>query len=63
MQPVLLVVITALLTAVIVAVAMNLYQKNVATKQVGSAEEKARAIIDEALKSAEETKREMLLKK
>ena len=61
MQPVLLVVITALLTAVIVAVAMNLYQKNVATKQVGSAEEKARAIIDEALKSAEETKREKLL--
>ena len=61
MQPVLLVVITALLTAVIVAVAMNLYQKNVATKQVGSAEEKARVIIDEALKSAEETKREKLL--
>lgn len=61
MQPVLLVVITALLTAVIVAVAMNVYQKNVATKQVGSAEEKARAIIDEALKSAEETKREKLL--
>ena len=61
MQPVLLVVITALLTAVIVAVAMNVYQKNVAAKQVGSAEDKARAIIDEALKSAEETKREKLL--
>ena len=35
MQPVLLVVITALLTAVIVAVAMNLYQKNVELINLG----------------------------
>ena len=41
--------------------ATNSYHKKVAEQKVGSAEEKARKIIDDALKNAEETKREQLL--
>jgi len=37
------------------------YQRNVASKKVGSAEEKAREIIDDALKTAEARKKEMLV--
>ncbi|WP_026651052.1 ribonuclease Y [Butyrivibrio proteoclasticus] len=37
------------------------YQKKITEGKIGSAEERARKIIDEALKSAEETKREKLL--
>ena len=39
----------------------NLYRKNVSEKKIGSAEEKAREIIDEALKTAEAKKRESSL--
>ena len=37
------------------------YHKKVTEGKIGSAEERARKIIDEALKTAEETKREKLL--
>ncbi len=50
-------VIAIPLTAFIV---LNIYKKNEASK-IGSAEEKAREIIDEALKTAETKKRESLL--
>ena len=39
----------------------NLYRKNVSEKKIGNAEEKAREIIDEALKTAESKKREASL--
>ena len=38
-----------------------LYRKKVAEKQIGSAEEEARRIINEAIKGGESKKREMLL--
>ncbi|MBQ7677992.1 MAG: ribonuclease Y [Lachnospiraceae bacterium] len=58
-----LAIIIAVILSVIVAafvtwtVSEN-YHKNVASKKVGSAEEKARKIIDDAVKTAETTKRE-----
>ena len=58
-----LAIIIAVILSVIVAafvtwtVSEN-YHKNVASKKVGSAEEKARQIIDDAVKTAETTKRE-----
>ena len=58
-------VITALVaiavTAVITYFATTVYQKNVTEKKIGNAEDKAREIIDEALKTAESKKRESLL--
>ena len=62
----LLVMLIAVLIAVIVSavvsalIALSVYKKKVA-KQIGNAEEKAREIIDEALKTAEAKKREGLL--
>ena len=62
----LLVMLIAILIAVIVSavvsawIALSVYKKKVA-KQIGNAEEKAREIIDEALKTAEAKKREGLL--
>ena len=41
--------------------ATNAYRKNVSEKKIGNAEEKAREIIDEALKTAETKKREASL--
>ncbi len=55
------VIVTALVTAILTAAIVNAYQKNVASKKIGSAEEKAREIIDEAVKNAETKKKEMLL--
>ncbi len=55
------VIVTAIVTAILTAVIVNAYQKNVASKKIGSAEEKAREIIDEAVKNAETKKKEMLL--
>ena len=49
------------ITAVITAVATTSYQKKNAANTIGNAEEKAREIIDEALKTAETKKRESLL--
>ncbi len=62
----LLVMLIAVLIAVIVSavvsasIALSVYKKKVA-KQIGNADEKAREIIDEALKTAEAKKREGLL--
>jgi len=62
----LLVMLVAVLIAVIVSavvsalIALSVHKKKVA-KQIGNAEEKAREIIDEALKTAEAKKREGLL--
>ena len=55
------VIVTAIVTAILTAVIVNAYQRNVASKKIGSAEEKAREIIDEAVKNAETKKKEMLL--
>ena len=58
-------VIVAVVAALVAFVAAwfisNAYQKKVTEGKIGSAEERARKIIDEALKNAEETKREKLL--
>ena len=49
------------LTAVVTALVTIRYQKKLAESTIGSAEDKAREIIDEALKTAETKKREALL--
>ena len=54
-------VICILVTAVVTAFATSSYQKKVAATTVGNAEDRAREIIDEALKTAETKKRESLL--
>ena len=55
-------VVATLVISVLVTLALsNAYHKKLAQNKIGSAEEKARQIIDEALKSAEETKREKML--
>ena len=55
------VVATLVITALITWFVATNYHKNVTDAKIGSAEERARKIIDEALKSAEDTKREKLL--
>lgn len=55
------VIITAIVTAILTAVILSAYQKNVSEKKIGSADEKAREIIDEAVKTAETKKKEILL--
>ena len=55
------VIITAIVTAILTAVVLSAYQKNVTEKKIGSADEKAREIIDEAVKTAETKKKEILL--
>ena len=58
-------VITAVVSLVVGAaiawLVTSLVHKNVSDKKVGSAEERARAIIDDALKTAETRKKELLL--
>ena len=54
-------VVSVIITALIVWFAAALYQKKSANSKIGNAEEKARGIIDEAVKTAEEKKRESLL--
>ena len=57
-----LIVLACLAIAIPVTIYLtNLYRKNVAEKKIGNAEEKAREIIDEALKTAESKKREASL--
>ena len=60
-----MVVIAVIITLIVVAPITWLictgYRKNVTEKKIGSAETKAREIIDEAVKSAENKKREALL--
>lgn len=55
------VVAAVLVTAVLTAFVTTAYRKKVAEAKIGNAEEKAREIIDEALKTAETKKREGLL--
>lgn len=63
--PELLYVIIGLLVAIFVGIgAFRLgisYRKRIAESQIGSAEEKARGVIDDAIKTAEAKKREMML--
>ena len=47
--------------AVVFFVLGNQYRKNVAEKEIGSAEEEAKRIINESIKSAESKKREALV--
>ena len=57
-----LIVLACLVLAIPVTVFVtNAYRKNVSEKKIGNAEEKAREIIDEALKTAETKKREASL--
>lgn len=55
------VAVTLIVAVPVTLIISNAYHKNVASKKIGSAEEKAREIIDEAVKSAETKKREALL--
>ena len=55
------VVATLVISVLVTWVLSNSYHKKVTEGKIGSAEERARKIIDEALKNAEETKREKLL--
>ncbi len=63
MEPIhyIIVAIIVVLAAVVAWVASTTYHNKIAEKTTGSAEEKAREIIDEALKTAEIKKREALL--
>ncbi len=62
MMGIIIAVVATLVVAVPVTyVATSNYQKKAAKSKIGSAEEQAREIIDEALKTAEEKKREGLL--
>lgn len=53
--------IAALVLCAVFFAAGILYRKKVAEKQIGSAEEEAKRIINEAIKGGESKKREMLL--
>ena len=54
-------VVSIIITALIVWFAAALYQKKSANSKIGTADEKSRGIIDEAVKTAEEKKRESML--
>ena len=58
---VIIALVSILVTAAVTTFAVSAYQKKVAASTVGNAQEKAREIIDEALKTAETKKREALL--
>ncbi|MCM1213196.1 MAG: Rnase Y domain-containing protein, partial [Lachnospiraceae bacterium] len=58
---VIIALVSILVTAVVTSLAVSAYQKKAAASTVGNAQEKAREIIDEALKTAETKKRESLL--
>jgi ribonuclease Y len=55
------VVVTLAITAVVTGLATTAYHKKVTETKIGNAEEKAREIIDEAVKAAETKKREATL--
>ena len=55
------VVITLIVTAIVVYFATTAYYKKVSEAKLGNADEKAREIIDEAVKTAETRKREAML--
>ena len=61
-MPVVIGVVVALIIAIpVTSIVTSSYQKKAAAKTIGTAEDKAREIIDEALKTAESKKREGLL--
>ena len=55
------VIATLIISVPVTAAAAISYRKKVVESQIGNAEDKAREIIDEALKTAETKKRESLL--
>ena len=61
METVIAVVATLVITAIVVYFITTAYHKKVTEAKVGNAEEKAREIIDEAVKTAETKKREAML--
>ena len=61
LQIVIDVVITLIVTAVLTHFITTAYHKNVANAKIGNAEDRAREIIDEAVKTAETKKREAML--
>ncbi len=60
-QLVIAVVISVIVTAIIAVLGTTAYHKKVTSSKIGNAEEKAREIIDEAVKTAETKKREAML--
>ncbi len=60
-MPFYVLIITALVSIVVTALVTSYIRKTTIEKKVGNAEEKAREIIDDALKVAERSKREALL--
>ena len=61
LQIVIAVVLTLIVTAVLTYFITTAYHKNVANAKIGNAEDRAREIIDEAVKTAETKKREAML--
>ena len=61
MQTVIAVVVAIAVTAIVVYFVTSAYHKKVTEAKIGNAEEKAREIIDEAVKTAETKKREAML--
>ena len=61
LQIVIAVVITLIVTAIVTYFVTTAYHKNVANAKIGNAEDRAREIIDEAVKAAETKKREAML--
>ena len=61
MHIIIAVVITAVVAILLTYLASNAHFKKVSDEKIGSAEDRARAIIDEAVKAAETKKREALL--
>ena len=61
LQIIITAVVSVLVTAIVVWFIASSYQKNSAKSKIGNAEEKARGLIDDAVKTAEEKKRESML--
>ena len=61
METVIAVVVAIAVTAIVVYFVTSAYHKKVTEAKIGNAEEKAREIIDEAVKTAETKKREAML--
>ncbi len=61
LQIIITAVVSVLVTAIVVWFIASSYQRNSAKSKIGNAEEKARGIIDDAVKTAEEKKRESML--
>jgi len=61
LEKIIIAAVCVLVSAVVTHIATKAYLKNASKSKIGNAEEKARKIIDDALKNAEEKKRESLL--